>query len=187
MMEESLEKLDGWLKTHRPGYYENLQAPWTEEQFARIQALAGTALPDSYKALYGWKGGQSALADENLYEDWRFLQFEEARIAYQTYNELYEMGEFKMENWWNPKWVPFLENESAILLCVDIAGSFGGESGQLVTFSPESPARTIEFPDLATFITSLQRGYEEAASANTLTTEIRIPYPPGYPVQAKAG
>jgi cell wall assembly regulator SMI1 len=187
MIKVLLEKLDVWLKSNRPIYYQDLQPPWTDEQFARIQELAGEAAPDSYHALYGWKGGQSALAAENLYEDWRFLQFEEARIEYQTYNELYEMGEFKKQNWWHPKWIPFLLNESGVLMCVDLTGSFGGNPGQLVTFSLEDPARSREFPDLEVFLTCLLQGYEEAAKAHQLSTPIPIPYPPGYPVHAQAG
>jgi cell wall assembly regulator SMI1 len=187
MVKELLEKLDAWLKAHRPSYYEFLRPPWGDEQFAQIQKMAGTSLPDSYRALYGWKGGQSALAGESLYEDWRFLQFEEARIEYQTQNELNEMGEFKMRDWWNPRWVPFLVNESDVLMCVDLSGSFRGNAGQLVTFSPEDPARGIEFPDLEVFLTCLLRGYEEAAESKALAAPIPIPHPLGHPKQAKAG
>lgn len=186
-MKALLKKLDAWLKANRPDYYENLQQPWTDEQFAVIQQLAGTELPKSFRALYGWKGGQSALAAESLYDSWRYLQFEEARIEYKTYNELHEMGEFKVRNWWNPQWVPFLANEGGALMCVDLAGAFDGKPGQLVTFVMEEPSRSIEFPSLEEFLTSLLEGYEEAEKAGTLSKPIQIPYPKGYPIEKRAG
>lgn len=182
-----LEELDTWLKTNRPDYYARLQPPWSDNQFARIQQLAGTELPASFRALYGWKGGQSALAAENLYDGWRFLQFEELRIEQQTYNELQEMGEFKQANWWNTNWIPFLQNESEALMCLDLAGTFDGKPGQLITFEVRNSARSIEFPDLDAFFTALLSGYQSAAKAGRLSQPIPIPYPQGYPQQKQAG
>lgn len=181
-MKELINKLDRWLQTNRPDYYESLRPPWTNEQFEKIQNLSGTELSESFRTLYGWKGGQSALASESLYDNWRYLQFEEIRINYQSYNELYEMGEFKQKDWWNPKWIPFLENENEVLMCVDLAGSFDGQQGQLITFIADDPARTIEFPSLEEFLTSLLRGYEHTAKAHQLSKPIQIPYPDGYPM-----
>lgn len=181
-MKELINTLDRWLQENRPAYYESLRPAWGNEQFEQIQKLSETELPQSFRILYGWKGGQSALTSESLYHSWRYLQFEEIRIPYQSYNELYEMGEFQQKDWWNPKWIPFLENENGVLMCVDLAGSFEGQQGQLVTFIADDPARTIEFPSLEEFITSLLKGYEDTAKIQQLSKQIQIPYPKGYPI-----
>lgn len=182
MMKSLLKTLDRWLKNNRPDYYESLRPPWTNEQFEQIQKLAGTQLPDSFRALYGWKGGQSAAVAENLYDNWRYLQFEEIRMNYQSYNELYELGGYQYKDWWNPQWIPFLENDDGVLICADLAGSFDGRQGQLITFIADDPARTIQFPGLEEFLACLLKGCEDAEKTHQLSKPIRIPYPNGYPV-----
>jgi cell wall assembly regulator SMI1 len=181
-MEEIIKKIDRWLQVNRPVYYAALREPWTTQQFEQIQTLSVIELPALFRALYRWKGGQSALVSENLYDNWRYLQFEEIRIHYQSYNELYEMGEYQQEDWWNPKWVPFLENENGVLMCVDLVGRFEGQPGQLVTFIADDPARTIEFPSLEEFLDRLFKAYEDAENAHQLTSPIQISYPNDYPI-----
>lgn len=66
-------------------------------------------------------------------------------------------------------------------MCVDLAVSFDDQQGQLINFIVDDSVRTIEFPSLEEFLTSLLKGYEDTGNSSQFHIPIKIPYPSGYP------
>lgn len=181
-----IERLDQWLRTERPLYYQYLQPPLSDEQLADFESFVGFSLPASFRELYSWKGGQSGVSPEPLYDGRAFMQLTELREGLRANNELREMKVFDEEMWWRPHWIPFLTDGGGNFLCFDAEGSFGGRAGQLISFRSENPARNIEFPDLNAFLSSLLEGFETAQRRGALDAPIEIPYPAGYPIRHEA-
>jgi cell wall assembly regulator SMI1 len=181
-MLQLVERIDEWLRTYRPSYYEYLQPPLTDAQVSDFESFVGTPLREDLRILYQWKGGQSGISPEPLYDGRTFMQLEEIREAVRANNELLEMGVFEQENWWHPHWVPFLTDGGGNFLCVDLEGAFAGQPGQLLTFWSESPVRNIEYPSLSSFLSNLLEGFAAALEGGTLSGMISIPYPSGYPI-----
>ena len=168
-----------------PEYYAALQPPLSDDRLHSFEELFGVTFSDDVRSLYQWKNGQTAMTDETLYRDRGWMQMEEVRYVVEPSNELLDMGEFEQAHWWSRQWLPFLRDGAGGYLCIDMEGTFGGSPGQLITYWEDRPDRTIEYPDLATFLAALLAGYEAAWSGD-VPGPVRLAYPPGYPIAHRA-
>ena len=159
-MQEWLDRLERWLGAGRPSFLRALNACADENQFAEVEALAGTSLPDSFKALYIWHDGQSEDSFDALQFNRTFMCLDEILDAMEGLNELDEAGKLSSPMWWRKKWVPFLDNGGGDHLCLDLEGSFDGKPGQLIEFWHDDAERTIVAGSLEewfrTFVISLE-------------------------------
>jgi cell wall assembly regulator SMI1 len=176
-MTNHLAELDRVWRSAHPESYALLKEPLTTSQFDQLANLMKVAPPDDYRAIFEWKGGQSALAERGLLPEWRLMQFEEIRIEYTSMLELYEMGEFSAPDWWRPEWLPLLTNAEGATICYDSLGALGGRRGQLIQFSSDSADRTIWFPTVDALLASAIAGFESPDE---------VQFPEGYPIGRRA-
>jgi cell wall assembly regulator SMI1 len=107
----------------------------------------------------------------------------------QDLSSLLTAGEFEgMVNWWNDRWVPFLEGPSGDYLCVDMAAVFNGRPGQLVDFVHNDRSRAIVAPDLDTWLESYSRLLaddllDDCGLVKGEPEYVWIRGVPGYPIQ----
>src|SRR5438105_13883403 len=49
-------------------------------------------------------------------------------------------------NWWNDRWIPFIDIVGLDLLCLDTLGSFGGKPGPIIQFIPYENCQEVQYP-----------------------------------------
>lgn len=170
--------LDKAWQEKAPESYAALRPPFTADQFQALTTLTAYELPAAYRELFAWKGGQDALTENGLLTGWRIMQFTEISMEYQAMLELFNMGEFTTPNWWNPRWLPLLVNNSGETICYDAEGVFGGTAGQLIRFASDSNDRSVWFPALQSLLDAAVVAFETGA---------QLQLPAGYPAAHKAG
>jgi len=173
----TLASLDHVWRSAHPVSYALLKDPPDPSELARFAGLIQAPLPDDYRAVFEWKGGQSALAERGLLPEWRLMQLEEVRMEYGSMRELYEAGEFSAGDWWRPEWLPLLVNAEGVTICYDAFGAMGGHRGQLIQFASDSADRTIWFPSLEALLTSAVADLQSGRG---------VQFPSGYPMAREA-
>ena len=113
------------------------------------------------------------------------MQMEEVKYVVEPATELLEMGEFGQQHWWSRQWVPFLRDYDGSFLCLDMAGAFGGQPGQLITYAEDDPRRTIEYPDLAAFLSALVSAFD-SGGPGAASSDATPAFPAGYPIEHRA-
>jgi cell wall assembly regulator SMI1 len=196
-MKKSLVRLDNWLRTNRPRYYQQLLPGRTAEELQAFEDSLGFGLSQSLKELYQWRNGQPPDCSEAFQYNRMFQRLEDAAESRAILNGLLESGGFDRENWWNRKWVPFLQHYGGDLLCVDMDGSFGGKPGQVLYFYHDSEDRIIEFPSLekwlGSFVLTLEAGmweeneYGFQPKDDDQVMALAKRRNPGYPIYCEAG
>ena len=196
-MDELLRRLEAWLRENCPDYLAQLLPGLSDAEYSRFTEQLGVSPPDSFRALYQWRNGQSPRSSDSLQHNMQFAGAASILESKEVLDELQEGGEFEDANWWSPAWLPFLSNGGGDHLCVDMAGSFTGGVGQVLTFWHDDNPRTIRYPSLETwlecFISSLERGEWEVQGGDVQPrdydawTEYLSQHVPGYPVSAEAG
>lgn len=80
-MQDLLERLENWLKKHRPDYASRLQPGLSSEEIAEIAAPLPFQLADEVIDLYHWHNGTLNLHggfDDEFFQFYRFLPLQEA-------------------------------------------------------------------------------------------------------------
>lgn len=192
-----LERLELWLRLHRPEYYDWLRPGVSDRELMAFERDLGRNLPAGLRALYRWHDGQDPDCALAFQGDKMFMPLQDVRAARAALGQLLDAGEFPEPNWWSRAWLPFLDNGTGDHLCVDLDGAFAGPPGQVVSFYPDHDCRDVEFPCLEkwaeTFVAGVEAGlWEEdgtqfqpldAREVRTLREQIV----PDYPRQRAAG
>jgi cell wall assembly regulator SMI1 len=192
-----IERLDKWVKENRPSVYEKLLPGLSSEEISRLEKDLGVALPDQMRAFLEWRNGQTLYDVESFYYNYTLMDAGDIGESNDMLNELLEGGDFDRENWWNPKWVPFMANGAGDYYCVDMEGSFGGQVGQVLEFNHDYEARDIQFPSFAKWLETTVEAFEAGLfeygdyGMEPVDDEqyqaVRKRISPGYPVKQKAG
>ena len=122
-----LERLEAWLRMHRPQYLEALQLGASESVLIAFEARFQLELPSSFKALYRWRNGQSPDNSSSLQDNRMLSSLEEIADTKHLLDGMIGT-DFDDLNWWQRSWVPFLSNGGSDHLCVDT------KSGALIAF-----------------------------------------------------
>lgn len=164
MVPQLLQRLDALLHQKWSSFYEMLLPGLSSEQIQRVESALGVELPQEFKLFYQWKNGHSNSEYKNLWYNRNLLNVEQILETWTVMNELLELGEFEEPNWWNPRWIPFAENGAGDHYVLDLAGSFGGQPGQVIEFWHNDPDRHIYFDSfskwLETIVLAIERGYQ---------------------------
>lgn len=195
-MTDLIERLDTWLRENRPDYYAKLNPGISDEELNTLEAKLGVALPEEFNSLHRWRDGQSSRNFKSFYYNYTLMDADDIAETVKVNNELLEAGDFKLPDWWDPRWIPFLSNGSGDNYCIDMAGSFGGVKGQVLEFNHDYESREIHHASFAKWLESVVRGFEEGMleyddegmqpvdeEYDALLAELN----PGYPVSAWAG
>lgn len=199
----ALHTLDAWLRANRPRYYKQLRKPATDEQLARLEKQMTGPIPPAFKTFLGWKNGQSLDAFGSLFANYQAMGVSDILEASRDMNELAAGGEFNQENWWRPKWLPFLDDGGGNHLVIDLEGTFTGKAGQVLEFWHDHKDRTIRYGSfeawLITFADSLDADFWRVPKPDGEEEEEELEVKrgrayekfvkaanPGYPIRKKA-
>lgn len=138
----------------------------SEEDFARLEAVLGYALPEDFKALYRLHDGEAEEANGVLQgEEWLSI----ARIVdeYTIWKELYEGEHFRDDAgkdygcepdagirpdfWWNPRWISLTANGAGDSKMIDLDPAEGGQVGQVIQMWHDDSRRSKEAASLREF------------------------------------
>ncbi|UOQ51709.1 SMI1/KNR4 family protein [Hymenobacter cellulosivorans] len=184
-----LARLDALLQQRRPAYYATLNPPATAAELAAFEAEFELTLPAELRWWFGWHNGQQGF--ESFVQNNCLQSLGSAAETMRVNLELLEAGDF-VPNWWQPGWVPFLENGGGDHVCVDLAGTFTGHAGQIMEHWHDWEARSVLFPDLTTWLQAVVQVYETAGEGGQELTdehmeEIELEHPANFPKDFEAG
>jgi cell wall assembly regulator SMI1 len=192
-----LERLETWLRRHRPEYFAWLRPGVPERELMAFERELGRNLPSGLRALYRWHDGQDPKCALAFQHDKLFMPLEDLRSAKAALDYLQAGGEFPEPNWWSGAWLPFLDNGHGDHLCADLDGAFAGKPGQVVSFYHDLECRSIEFPSLErwleAFVIGIDAGLweEDGPRFHPLDAErervLRVRLTPHYPLERAAG
>lgn len=156
-----IERLDAWMRTHRPERLHAMNPPATATEIATLEARIGFPLPIGLKALLAWRNGDSLSAPGRFQLNWDLMSTAEIAEASACMNDM--LGyDFDRENWWHDHWIPFLANGGGDHACIDLWGTRGGAAGQVINFWHDDPQRKILYPDLRSwllvYVSTLEKG-----------------------------
>lgn len=186
--DELITRLDLWLKSNRPDYCGGLLPGLTDEEWADCESDYGARLPAALKTLYQWRNGQQSRELGGLVREYNWMPIEAVLSLWRDAFDDFDADAFP--NWWNPNWLPIFENGHGDDICLDMAGCFGGQPGQIVVFEHETDTRDILYPSieawLEMFVRALEAG-EWSDEPQSVTSPLNdLPYPDGYPIRASA-
>lgn len=163
-MERLIQRLDQWLQQNCPDYYATLQLAVEQNPWSGLEQSLGVALPEEFKQVYQWRNGDAL--HHGQYEQMGFwfpynwMPRHRTIDARETLNQLLDYGDFALENWWNSRWVPFFEFNNNYL-CLDMAGCWTGQVGQVVEFWHGDCDRRILAPSFNKWFEALVVGLEQ--------------------------
>lgn len=164
-MNELLQELGKHIKNLRPEYYSALNQPLTDSEIDNLEKQFKIELPLDLQALYKWKNGQA----DNCYDAFvNNSMFSPLNQVFDTAQNLTSMigFDFKIENWWNEKWLPIFHNGGGNYICYDLGGIFTGQQGQLIEFWNTDNSRNVIAPNLDTFIQTLINYFDTTPAAD---------------------
>jgi cell wall assembly regulator SMI1 len=195
VIETAITRLDAWLQANRPDYYARLQPGLSEAELAAWETELGVTLPADFRAFFAWRNGQAGF--KSFLYNFMLMAADDITEARKGLNEFLESGEFDQANWWQPGWIPFLDNGGGDHYCLDLDGAFGGVPGQILHFYHDWENRDVEFPSFAawleTTITAFERDMFEYDSTgmqpldSDAVEQLQSKISPGYPIDQEAG
>lgn len=163
-LEQTWERIHGWLAANCPVVLASLGPPATDEQFREAERAMGVELPEGVKAVYRIHDGQRIIPAPVSYwpdlrcrpaflyaEDWNSLA--DMAKRWQGMKELLDGGTFKgirgeprgpiRSDWWHPGWLPLTDDHSGYMKCLDLAPKSRGQAGQVIFWCHDSPERGV--------------------------------------------
>jgi cell wall assembly regulator SMI1 len=189
-MQELIERLDTWLQANRPEYYIHLQPGLTEDELLALEQRLGVALPADFKTFYRWKNGQADEMEEDFFNNWSLMRADDIARTTEVMRNLVTTGAFDYANWWDARWVPFLKRYTGDNICLDMAGSFSGQSGQVLVYLHEDRSRPILHGSFTNWLETIVRAIETASvtlEPDGAYFDYKPLLDPGYPIEAQAG
>lgn len=194
-MDNLIERLDTWLAQNRADYYRQLEPGLTQEQIEELESTLGNTLPDEMRALLMWRNGQSSRNFKSIYYNYMLIGADDIAEIVEMNNEMLAHGQFNKPNWWDPQWVPFMDNGAGDYYCIDFAGTFDGVPGQIIEFNHDYEGRSIQHRNfrhwLQTLVDALEQGALEDDEYGIQPTEefdaLYALINPGYPIRKEAG
>lgn len=139
---------------------------WMTESAPDVRAAHGTTAEDDLHALAALGVGAQDLVElyrrfggttdwQGFYHGCELVPLRSAFSTREMMNGLENDGTFYRwmpGEWWNHAWLPFLDNHSYDMYCIDLEGTMGGVPGQVVAWSKDSESRSILAPSLAAWL-----------------------------------
>jgi cell wall assembly regulator SMI1 len=155
-MRDLLGRLESLFAKKRPEFLANFYPGVTSGELDRFEKEIGFAVGPQFRELYLWRNGHQRDGLGCFQNYYALMPLALVLEQHQGLNHLLDDDgiAFGQLNWWNKKWIPFLEGPSGDHLCLDLAGAFGGVPGQIVEYVITDAAREIVAPDLASWLNS---------------------------------
>jgi len=161
-----LDEIEMWWRINDPKFYATLNPGLPVEELSHAESVFGFPLPQELKMLYSLHNGQhrKSFADRAALPgitsmiwpgDWMPMArvIEEWTLKNEIFGRDDDFSHLPPEfggklNWWNRRWIPFIDIVGLDLLCLDTLGSFGGKPGQIIQFIHNENCREIRYPNL---------------------------------------
>lgn len=151
-MKDAWDRFEAVLTQMQPGLLEKLRHPVSEAEIKDAESRLGFSLPHDYANLLRIHNGQLQSA-HFLFGRHEFLSLARAMSEWSIWNDLLEEGDFDDRSpksevgiqpvWWSQGWLPFAGNGGGDFLCLDMAPSVEGQSGQVIEIFHDAPERTL--------------------------------------------
>ena len=154
----------------RPNCLHILNEGASEKQISQLESLIGLKLPEEVRAslkrhdgqksnvISVW-GGLELLSCEGIAHNW---QINKELLSEETGWEDGEVEEGVKQQWWNPRWIPWLDNGRGDLTCIDMDPATEGSKGQIIDVGHDSGERPLLYPGfidfMADFVEDLKSG-----------------------------
>ena len=132
-----------------------------------LQKAVGGKLPPLFEEFLHWLGEEVDLDfswEMNLFRAGQVMRVEEMRAVQANWRRPNPVGTV---GWWSADWVPFLEDENGVMLCIDLEGTFGNPPGSILEYNPKLAPRPVVFPDFAGWLRwvaqSMDQGWAKVA------------------------
>jgi len=146
-------ELEAHLRANAPALLADLNPPASNESLHALELHLGVDLPADYLDFLRGHDGQKGHADA-LFGDYEFLSTDRVQDAWDFLKKQSARSDFSNDDaepsigvrneWWNLKWIPFATNGSGDYLCMDLAPTNGGSSGQIISMWHDDGARKIK-------------------------------------------
>jgi cell wall assembly regulator SMI1 len=176
------DRLKKALTAADPAIKASLKKGVIEPRLGALEAALGVRLPADVRTSYLLHDGQKAGADglfakgfADLEAEYALLSVSELRDEWSTWMRMTQRGEFAQRtanpdggvgaDWWNPGWVPFASDGGGDSLCVDLAPSDGGTSGQVILMRHDHASRPRIASSFVELLDRLAAYYEDEVGA----------------------
>jgi cell wall assembly regulator SMI1 len=186
-MENLIARLDTFLRYARPEFYQLMQSGLTEKEMADFEEELGLELPSELKAFYYWRNGLKKI--QFFIDGWELMSSKQILEDCRMQSSFLDNGTLAPD-WWDKQWIPFLSNNGD-LLCIDLAGSFGGVKGQILEFLHDDFPINVHYESFQKWVETLVETLEhnlvsyDKYGLNTIVNEeyakLFNKINPGYP------
>jgi cell wall assembly regulator SMI1 len=110
---ELLQRLETWLRAHRPRYLDGLNPPASTAEIEDLELALGAPVPEELRALLTWRNGQGPGFIGAFENSWILLTSERIAAAKRILDADADA------TGWHTAWVPLLDNDAGDYLCLD--------------------------------------------------------------------
>lgn len=167
-------RLKAWLRDNEPELDFALNPPATDAQLDEVEAVIGARLPGEVRDFYKVHNGQHPDAVGILYGS-NFMSLEHALDEWRAWKKLLDAGTFHglesdhapgiKRDWWNPLWLPFVNDFNGNPDLLDLDPAPGGTYGQIISMDHETSDRGTPVPSIVPWFEAYVRAVEAGAYA----------------------
>ncbi len=171
---ESWQRIERWLGQHATSQAGSLAKGASAGQLQQLEAHLSVTLPGEFKqslALHAGQKDDCDLIPDDGIGAFYLLPIKDIPKEWKQLNRLLATGEFKAmkaeagrgvaPDWWNSAWVPFASNGAGDFLCIDLAPTPGGATGQVIRARHDDPARVVMVPSFGLWLAQLAETIEQ--------------------------
>ncbi|SEK12577.1 SMI1/KNR4 family protein [Achromobacter sp. NFACC18-2] len=140
------------LQRDSPALLQDLNPPAEEKNLSVLQQTLSVDLPQDFLDFLRGHDGQKGeedplfgsyefLSSSRILDAWEFLKGQSQSSS--TADEQVEAEKGVKSIWWDVRWVPFATNGSGDYMCLDMAPTDGGTTGQVISVWHDDGARKI--------------------------------------------
>jgi len=154
MIVEVWSKIERWLKAKSPAALASFRGPASPEELAKLEKDLGFPVPAELREFLAVRNGQAPESLCGTLRGWIFLGAAGIGKFAKTMARLKSAGDFEDQqargdgkvksDWWNERWVPFLESPGGDYLCVDMDPDANGKACQIIEFCHDYEKRSVE-------------------------------------------
>ena len=148
-----IKEIDALLEKRIPEFKKNFYPPALDSEFASLEGVIGTELPDEFKTLYRWHNGQirSPYIPFQIESHEILISISEIIETYEELSGQLEYGDID-EEIWKKSWVPFTDDGTGNSTCISISKD---NFGQIIHHDHEGDETGVIFDSLAEWLENL--------------------------------
>jgi cell wall assembly regulator SMI1 len=171
-VQSAWKRIDSWLNHNAPARAKSLARGVTVTQITAIESQIGRPLPEEFKESYSEHDGQKDdlpvipdpcgplhfLRVKAIIREWKYCAYMADSGEFEDVSIKADKGVAR--DWWNPGWIPFATNGCGDYLCIDLAPTKIGASGQVIRMQEDEPERSLLASSFRTWLEQLADALE---------------------------